>query len=147
MKLLMTLKTLPLAGLLAVGLAVIPSVSMADKGGDRGHQARTSHDGGKSFKGDKRGHNDRDQRFGLNTKGHDKRGFYRGDRHEVGNAHGHDRRDYGHDRGHAHNYSYPVYNHTTTVVHDYGHRHYLGLGDLSLLLGIHTDNVDIIFRD
>ncbi|MGB5397645.1 MAG: hypothetical protein WBN96_10895 [Gammaproteobacteria bacterium] len=138
MKLLTTLKTLPLAGVVALGLALVPAVSMADKG-DRGDKGHYSQQGGKSFKADKRSHNDRGNHYGHTKKGHDKYAYNRGGRHQYG----HDRR--GH--GHVHSYGHPVHNHTTTVVHDYGHQHYLGLGNLRFMLGLHTDNVDIIFRD
>ena len=136
MKLSTTLKTLPLVGVLALGLALAPTTSMADKG-DRGHKDRYSHDGGKSFKGgkhDKRGHG-----YGHTKKGHDKHGHDRHSRHQLGHAYGHD------IRGHRHGHS--GHSHSTHVVHDYGHQHYLGLGNLRFMLGLHTDNIDIIFRD
>jgi len=146
MKRLTTLKTLPLAGVVALGLALMPAVSMADKG-DRDNKGHYSQKSGKSYKADKRSHNDRGNRYGHTKKGHDKHAYNRGGRHHYGNAYGHDKRGHGHGHGHAHSVGHPVHNHTTTVVHDYGHQHYLGLGNLRFMLGLHTDNVDIIFRD
>ena len=143
MKLLTTLKTLPLVSILALGLALAPTASMADKG-DRGQKERYSQHGGKSFKGDKRGHKDRGHGYGHTKKGHDKHGYDRHGshgRHQVGHAHGH-----GHDR-HAHHNSYAGHSHNNYIVRDYGNQHYLGLGNLRFMLGLHTDNVDIIFRD
>ena len=134
MKLLTTLKTLPLVSILALGLALAPTASMADKG-DRGQKDRYSQHGGKTFKADKRGHKDRGHGYGHTRKGHDKHSYDRHGshgRHQVGHAHG-----YGHDR-HSHN---------NYIVRDYGHQHYSGLGNLRFMLGLHTDNVDIIFRD
>jgi hypothetical protein len=137
MKTLSTLKTLPLVGLLAMGLALMPAVSMADK--DRGHgedKMYQKHDAGKSHHGDHRkSHYDsgyyRDHKHG----GH-KNVYVRGHKHHRGHVHKH---------GHRHPvHRHPVHRHTDyVVVHD----HYDDYDPFRLMLGLHFDNIDIIYRD
>lgn len=137
MKTLTTLKTLPLIGLLAMGLALGPVVSMADddrgRGKDRVYQ---KHDGGKSHRSNK-GHFDRGHAY---NKGHKKshksvHSYNKGHGHKH---HGHTHKVYRpHSHGHGHSHTDYV------VVHD---RHY-DYDPFRLMLGLHFDNIDIIYRD
>ena len=138
MKTLTTLKTLPLIGLLAMGLALAPVTSMADdddrgRGKDRTYQ---KHDGGK-------GH----YRDGGKSHRRDKSQYSRGHGHKKGYASSH-RKDHrrvynnhyrvGHKHhGHGHSHVDRV------IVHD----HYSNYDPFRLMLGLHFDNVDVIYRD
>ncbi len=129
MKTLSTLKTLPLVGLLAMGLALVPTVSMADKndhgrGEDKMYQ---QHDGGKSH------HNEhRDYRYHVDSKhGGHKQVYVRGHNHYGRHVHKHVHR-------------HPPRGHTDYVV---VHEHYDDYDPLRLMLGLHFDNIDIIYRD
>jgi len=129
MKILSTLKTLPLVGLLAMGLAMVPAVSMADKN-DRGHgedKMYQKHDGGKSH------HNEhRNDRYYVDKKhGGHKQVYVRGRKHYSVPVH-------------RHVHKHPVHRHTDyVVVHD----HHDDYDPLRLMLGLHFDNIDIIYRD
>jgi len=139
MKTLNTLKILPLIGMLAMGLALAPVTSMADDG-DRGRgkeRVYQKHDTGKSHRVNK-GHFDRGY---SHNKGH-KKGHKYVYNHNKGYGHKH----YGHKhkvyRPHSHGHGHVEH----VVVHD----HYNHLSDYDrfrLMLGLHFDNVDIIYRD
>jgi hypothetical protein len=138
MKTLSTLKTLPLIGLLAAGLVLAPAVSMAD-GGDHGRgkdRVYQKHDGGKSHRADK-GHFDRGHGF---KKDH-KKGHKYVQKHYKGLGHKH----YGHVhnvyRPHSHNHGHGHADYV--VVHDY----YDDYDPFRLMLGLHFDDIDIIYRD
>ena len=148
MKTLSTLKTLPLIGLLAMGLALAPMVSMADddnrgRGKDRTYQ---KHDGGKghyrnSGKSHSRDKGQYNRGHGQNkgyAKGHNK-GHNKGRKHvyNYGSGHG-----YAH-HGHTHQVYRPHTHVEQVVVHDY-HDVY---DPFRLMLGLHLDNIDIIYRD
>jgi len=141
MKILATLKTLPLIGLLAMGLALGPTVSMADdddrgRGKDRVYQ---KYDGGKSHYRD--GHRSHRRDHGHYKRGHSHK---KGGHKHVYNSHrkhGHKHHGYGH---HTHGHKHHGHRHVDTViVHD---RHY-DYDPFRLLLGLHFDNIDIIYRD
>jgi hypothetical protein len=137
-----TLRMLPLVALLTLGLA-LPAASMADddrgRGKDRVYQ---KHDGGKGYRDHGKSH------------GRDKGRYERGHGHK-GYAKSHDRghkRVYNYSKGHHHGYShhghkhrvYRPHNHVQhVIVHDY-HDEY---DPFRLLLGLHFDNIDIIYRD
>lgn len=136
MKTLSTFKTLPLIGLLAMGLALAPAVSMADDG-NRGHgkdRVYQKHDGGKSHRVDK-GHFDRGHGYKMDHK----KGHKYVQNHNKGLGHKH----YGHThkvyRPHYHGRGHADY----VVIHD----HYDDYDPLRLMLGLHFDNIDIIYRD
>ncbi len=144
MKTLSTLKTLPLIGLLAMGLALAPVVSMADDG-DRGrgkdrvyqkHDGGKGHyrDGGKSHRRDK-GHFDRGH---SSYKGHKKghKSVYNHNKSHGHKHHGHTHKVY---RPHRHGHNHVKH----VVVHD----HYDHYDPFRLMLGLHFDNIDIIYRD
>ena len=134
MKTLSTLKTLPLIGLLAMGLALVPAVSMADddgrgRGKDKTHQ---TYDGGKSHHGEHH-----DSHYG---KGH-KHPYVRGHNKHVRHVHrpGHKHHSHKHHSHKHHGHRHTDY----VVVHD---RHY-DYDPFRLMLGLHFDNIDIIYRD
>jgi len=133
MKTLSTLKTLPLVGLLAMGLALMPVVSMADKN-DRGRgedKMYQKHDGGKSHHGEHRESKHDDRYYKVHKHGGHKQVYVRGHNHYGGHLHKH---------GHRH----PVHRHADyVVVHD----HHEDYDPLRLMLGLHFDNIDIIYRD
>jgi len=168
MKTLSTLKTLPLIGLLAMGLALTPVVSMADdddrgRGKDRTYQKHDGgkghyRDGGKSHRRDKgqynRGHGQNKGYAKGHNKGHNK-GYAKSHNkgHSKGYAKGHNKGrkhvyNYGSGHGYAHHgHTHQVYRPHThveqVVVHDYH-----GVYDpFRLMLGLHLDNIDIIYRD
>ena len=143
MKKLNTLKTLPLIGLLALGVAMVPAVSQAAPGA---LGSALSHDGGKGHHRDG-GKSPRDHGKQYRDKGHYDRG------------HGHKGYAKGHDKGHKRVYNYGkghgyehyghvhrVYRPHTHVEHVVVHDHY-DHDPLRLLLGLHFDNIDIIYRD
>ena len=155
MKKLSLLKTLPLVGLLALGLSM-PAVSLAEKDHGRGKdRVHKKHDGGNGHKSHRdKGHYDR----GHGHKKAHKRGHYKGNKHGHRKGHKHAyNKSWGHGHGHKH------HGHTHKVYrphrHDHGHKHvdrvivhdhYDHLGDYDrfrLMLGLHFDNIDIIFRD
>jgi len=138
MKTLSTLKTLPLIGLLAMGLALAPTVSMADdddrgRGKDRVYQ---KHDGGKGHNRDAGKSHRRDKTYYNHGHGH-KKGFARG--HNKGHKHVYNNHyNVGHKHhGHGHKHVDRV------IVHD----HYSSYDPFRLMLGLHLDNIDIIYRD
>jgi hypothetical protein len=147
MKSLHSLKTLPLIAALAIGLALLPTLSMADNGDRGGHKKQYSHDDRQSHS---KGH--------KSSNTHSNKGHYKShdNSHKSKNRYSskyRNKKGYGHDNSHAH-YK-PVYHdrhrahhHTTYVVND---RHYsdysYGLDPLRFMIGLHTNNVDIIFRD
>jgi len=153
MKTLTTLKTLPLIGLLAMGLALAPVASMADdndrgRGKDRVYQKHgggkgQNRDGGKSHRRDK-GHVERGHGF--------KSGYNRANKHVQKNhgGHGHKKQAYKH-HGHSHNVYRP---HSHSRGHGHKHADYVVVHDnyrvydpFRLMLGLHFDNIDIIYRD
>ena len=152
MKTLATLKTLPLIGLLAMGLALGPTVSMADdddrgRGKDRVYQ---KHDGGKGhYRGHDRSHR-RDHGHYKRGHGHKKGHKHRGHKHS-GHKHVYNHYD---THGHKH-HGYRHHNHGHRHI-DHGHRHvdhvvvhdhHYDYDPFRLMLGLHFDNIDIIYRD
>ena len=150
MKTLSTLKTLPLIGLLAMGLALAPMASIADDG-DRGRgkdRVYQKHDGGKGHYRDAGKSHRRD-------KGHYERG------HKKSYVHGHNK---AHSKGHkyvqnhhrGHGYKHHGHTHKVYRPHNHGHGHvdhvivhdhYSSYDPFRLMLGLHLDNIDIIYRD
>lgn len=134
------LKALPVMAALTIGLAFAPTASMADDD-DRGRGHSYSHDGGKHDKGKLRAKRyERGDKHRYDKK-HRKHHKHRG--HYYGHRHGHKHKHYRHDH-HGHR---PAY-----VVNNYGHDHYyrdrfIDLSDLRFMIGVHTGNFDLIFRD
>ena len=147
-----TLKTLPLIGVLAMGLALTPAISMADDDNRGRHKDRYSHDAGKSHKkAHKQGHRAHKKEW---KREHRSYGKHHGHKYTDKHKHGWKKRHgkhYGHKHSHRdtrHSHSHRGHRHEHVVVRDYGHHdHYLDFDDLRFVFGLHTDNVDIIFRD
>ena len=150
MKSLTSLKTLPLISVLAIGLALSPTLSMADNG-DRGrHKTQYSFDGGQSHsKGHKRSNTHSNKRhYKSHGKSHESKHGYRS-KHHYNKGHGH-HNDHAHYKRDRHNHRYDNHRgqHTTYIVNDHHYSDYsYGLDPLRFMIGLHTNNFDIIFRD
>lgn len=144
MKTLSALKTLPLIGLLATGLALAPMAATAGdddrgRGKDRVYQ---KYDGGKGHYRD--GHRSHRRDHGQYKRGH---GHSKGHKHGIvrqayskHRKHGHKHHGYAH---HTHGHKHQGHRHVdTVVVHDYH-----DYDPFRLMLGLHFDNIDIIYRD
>ena len=152
MNIIPSLKTLPLISAIAFGLALSPTLSMAADGNRGDHKMKYSHDRGQSHKnGHGRHKTGKSQRnspvaHAVNKHRQEKQGH----KHRSNN---HYDRAYGnhmyHKHGnHGHNHAYSDHNHTNYVYHDYGYRgQYVDLDNMRFMLGLHTGNFDIIFRD
>lgn len=138
MNIISTFKTLPLLGAFAIGLTMTPTLSVAD-GNDRGrhnerHTQQSAHNNQSQHRGNIRNHSK--QRH-QNQHGHNQRTQHRhGNKHKqiVHNYNGHNRN--------RHQYTYAQHR-----VRFSQPRHFLSLSNLGLMFGLHTDNVDIIYRD
>lgn len=131
-----TLKNIPLLTIIAAGLALSPAMVMAGHG-DRSHnKEQYSYNDHQSHR---KGHTKSNKR---NYKSHSKshRSGHRID--HVQNKHGfNNRRSHRHDNHRDHHY-------TTYVVNDQHYSDYAyGMDPLRLMIGLHTNNFDIIFRD
>lgn len=153
-KSLTSLKTLPLISALAIGLVLSPTLSMADNG-DRGrHKTQYSHDGGQSHskghKGSKTQSNKR--HYKSHGKSH-KSNHGHSSKHHYAKGHGHHNDHAHYKRGinkyrYDHQNSHRGHHHTSYVVNDQHYSDYsYGLDHLGFMIGLHTNNVDIIFRD
>lgn len=144
------LKNLSLISTIALGLALSPTISMADNA-DRGHnKTQYSHDRGQSRnKGHDRHESRKSQRNSyvarsLESRRHGKR-QHQSNIH-YGRIHGNNA--YHTHGNHGHNHGHSSHNHTNYVVRDYAHQdNYIGLDNLRFMFGLHTGNFDIIFRD
>ena len=153
MKSMTTLKTLPLISALALGLALSPTLSMADDDKRGGQKTHYSHDRGQSHnkthnKGAYRGeiaknHSRRYVANSFDQRRHEKQSH----KHKTKNHY--DRSNGYHRHGtHGHDHVYTGHHHRHTVIHDYGYREpYVGLDNMRFMLGLHTGNFDIILRD
>jgi len=141
------LKIAPLAAMLALGMALTPISAMASNG-DRGHHKENhSKNVGKHFdRGNSRSgkhsyreprHNNHKRSLGYKLK------------HDYGTRYGR-HNDHGHRK---HVRYYPRYDHrghgtTHYVINDNHHRdHYVDYDPLRFMIGLHTNNFDITFRD
>jgi len=148
------LKTLPLLAVLAVGLVLSPTLSMAGNG-DRGHhKEKYSHDIGKSHS---KGHNKvqhRSNKHSVKTHGksHKDNHSHRSERH-YSKGHGHYNKHAYYKRGHHkhgydHHKHYRGHSHTHYIVNDHYYSDGLfDLDNLRFMIGLHTNNLDITFRD
>jgi len=127
-----SIKTLPLLAVFATGLVLSPTLAMADDD-DRGHSKHR-----------------------YSQENHQARGYANkhGNRHgERHNGSRHYNKHYGHRDGYAHNKHYyrrddhRGHRHSTYIVNDYYDNDYYLLDPLRFMIGLHTNNVDIIFRD
>ena len=147
MKTLSTFKTLPLIGLLAMGMALAPTTSMADDD-DRGRgkeRVYQKYDGGKGHHSDRGRSHRRDHAYSNRGHSHKKGHKHSGGKHVYNShyRHGHKHGAYKHHKhGHRHvNHGHRHVDHV--VVHD----HHYDYDPFRLLLGLHFDNIDIIYRD
>ena len=140
-------KTLPLIGLLALGLALLPATSIAGerdkhdrhyskksaKHHDKGHYKSKKHaykKHGKRYKG-KLGHGI-DHHYSTRYPNRHSNAYYKGGHHKPKHDHHYDHRGYGRHY----------------VVNDYYPRNrFIDLDNLRFMIGLHTDNLDITFRD
>lgn len=147
MNLIPKLKTLPLATVIALGLALSPTLSIAgDKDYDKGHgrsNKQFSHESSKPRIKQQR----KEQvvthgydRHGIKGYGHDKViNNYYSRPHAEHSRHVYYRNDpYRH-----HHHDHEKY---IIVDHDH-HEHYVDMDDVRFKIGIHTGNFDIVFRD
>lgn len=153
MKVISTLKIAPLAGVLALGIALSPVAVMADnaeRGRDKGQY---SHEKGKSFNKGSHG-----KKTDVHKKvqpqrhlgdAHNARGFNGRSRKQVitnyyVKPHGKHKNKviyrYEHDGHHGHPYYRHEHHH---VVYD----HYHVYDDIRFKIGVHTGNFDIVFQD
>ena len=148
-----TLKSLPLLTLLAAGLFLSPTMAMAGHG-DRSHsKGQYSHDGGQSHsKGQKRSNTYSNKRhYKSHGKSH-KENYGHSSKHHYTKERGH-YNDHGHYKRGFNNHRYDHHDHhrghhTTYVVNDHYYNDYsYGLDSLRFMIGLHTNNLDIIFRD
>ena len=153
-----TLKTLPLIGALAMGLALTPAISNADDDKRGRDKDRYSHDAGKSHKKAHkqahRAHKKEWKREHVRDHRRDHRDYRKKHGHKHVNSHKHGwkkrhGKHYGHRHTHhGHRHGHRGHRHEHVVVRDYDyHDHYVDFDDLRFMIGLHTDNVDIIFRD
>ncbi|MBT8438210.1 MAG: hypothetical protein KJO91_00680 [Gammaproteobacteria bacterium] len=161
------LKTLPILGSLALALISAPAIAVADNGKreqNRSHYSQKAdkpHHRGES----RRQHRQPDVHRGQHRNGHNRRGyndyahnhghkyaFNKGHKkhHKKHHKHGH----YGHHRhphyrhGHGHAYGHNYRNHyQSQVIVRPERRAFVDLRDLRFMFGLHTDNLDLIFRD
>ena len=130
MKTLSTLKTLPLVGLLALGVALAPVASQAGPSKHSDDRASAMHDKGK----------------GHGSKGHSNYGHYKAPKHHAHKS--------AHVRAHNHNYGHVHkhhgHKHHAHKHHGHGHRHadYVVVHDhhddydpFRLMLGLHFDHL------
>ena len=123
MKLFTTFKKLPLITLLSLGLAGLPLVASANDG-DRGRHGHYQQDHGKS-------HHRNDRRRDHRDHG-DRHSYRKGYKHGYRNARHHNKRHGHHGRHH-------------NSHQRYGHGHYYD--HVGFMLGLYSDNLDVIFRD
>lgn len=168
------LKMLPLIGSMAMALMVAPGISLADRN-DREH--RRDHRAEQSERRAERREHRREHRqenrrehrreqqgshryneyahnpgqkyfFRHGHKKHHKhykhKHKHHGHKHHVHKHHGHKhyKHRHGYHAGHHHGHYEPRY-----IVRDRSYRPYVDLSDLRFMFGLHTDNIDLIFRD
>ena len=142
-----TLKNLPLLALLTAGIVLSPTIVMAGHGDSSHSKGQYSHDARQSHS---KGHKQNDKKHyksrGKSHKSHNgyssKRLYNKG----YGNYNEHAHYKPGH-----HNYRHDNHRgqlHTTYIVNDHHYDNYsYGLDPLRFMIGLHTNNFDIIFRD
>ena len=130
------LRTLPLVGVLALSLGLTPTVTMADDERRGRDQVYKKHDGGK--------HHYREHRRLNRDHGRPKHGHHRSHKHNIHKHHGHKHHGHSHRRhkhhGHGHRHIDRV------IVHNY-YDDWYDYDRFRLLLGLHFDNIDLVYRD
>ena len=141
------LKTVPLIAMLALGMALAPMSAMASNG-DRGHhKAEQSKNVGKHHN---RGHY-RSEKHAYKEPRHNshRRNFNHKSKHEYGTRYGrHRNKHVRHYPRYDRHYDHRGHGTTHYVINDYHHRdHYVDYDHLGFMIGLHTNNFDITFRD
>ena len=148
-KSLTSLKTLPLISVLAIGLVLSPTLSMADNG-DRGrHKTQYSDSGQSHSKGHKRSNKHSNKaHYKSHGKSH-KENYRHSSKHHYTKGRGHHNAHANYKRGfNNHHDHHRGDHHTSYVVNDHHYSDYsYGLDPLRFMIGLHTNNFDIIFRD
>ena len=138
-----SLKTLPLITILTIGLALAPINSMAGNA-DRGHQksGHVKH----SAKNHDKGHYSSQKYIHRSANKSHRSGVSHALKHRKNASYGdiHNRGYYKRGRHYDHRYYYPT--HYVTNNHDHG-GHFFDIDHLRFMIGLHTDNFDITFRD
>lgn len=150
MKINTPLNTLPLLAVLAVTLFLSPALSLADNGNSGHHKEKHSHHGGKSGrKSYNMGqHRSNQHSYKTHGKSHKNNHSYRPELHySNGHGRGHHNKRVFYKRGHQ-NHVHRGYSHINYAVnnHDYND-HFYALDPLRFMIGIHSDNLDIILHD
>ncbi len=136
-----SLKILPAAGVLILGLLLVPVVSMADED-DRRHGDDAGEQRARAYSKDRAEFHNR----GINQRGYDKHTRSYGRPYKYGKAYGHYKHHYGRYRYHyeprirSHIVPAPRYLYETR-------ERYLDLSDLRFMIGLHTNNFDIMIRE
>ena len=137
------LKSLPLLTIFTASLVLSPAIAIAAHGDHSYSKEKYSHDDRRSHS---KSHNRSNKRgnkhnYRSNGKGHNRHSSTHHDDKRHGHHNDHARYKHRHD-DHRHDH------HTTYVVNDhyYNDRLY-GLYHLRFMIGLHTNNFDITFRD
>jgi hypothetical protein len=145
------LKAIPFIAMLALGMAFAPMSAMAGSG-DRGHhKAEQSKNVGKHHN---RGHY-RSEKHAYKEPRHNShrrnvdRNHKRKLNHEYGTRYGrHHNKHVRHYPRYDHHYDHRGHGTTHYVINDYHHKdRYVDYDHLGFMIGLHTNNFDITFRD
>lgn len=154
MKLIASLKLLPLLGSLTLGLAAVPAISLADndrRDENRSQRQNTEH---RIHRDQASNHSYRHQDRRQNQhRGNGPKHIYQDHAYNQGPKYVFRQHRSGHYRPHPyahhpHN-KHKVWPHRTShhVIHQHHHRPLLNLHNLGFVFGLHTNNFDIILRD
>lgn len=159
------LKTLPILGSLALALISAPAIAVADNAKREQNRGQYSQKADKShYRGESnRQHRQQGEHRGQQRNGHNRHGYNdyahnHGHKYAFNKSHKkhHKHRRHGHNShhrhphyGHRHGHSHGQHNHyqSNVIVRPQRHTPYLNLNDVRFMFGLHTDNVDLIFRD
>jgi len=134
------LKVIPLTAIIALGLALSPTLSMADNKNHGRQKDQYSHDGGKSHIKAQRNEQHIVHGYDKRGKGHVTNNYF-GKPHVARSKHVY-YANYPYRHEH-HGHSDVEY---IVVDHDH-HDHYVDYDDVRFKIGVHTGNFDIVFRD
>ena len=135
-----SLKTLPLLAVLAAGIGSAPSLAIASNHNAETHKSHNTQ------------HKSKNNRYGYQ---HNNRHARANHRNQNVN---HSRKKHHYNKHHkshrvVHNYHYRGHEHNRYCQHPTSYRSYvqqpyfLSRNGLRLMLGLHTDNIDIVFHD
>jgi hypothetical protein len=145
------LKIVPLAAMLALGMALTPISAMAKNGDSGHHKENHSKNVGKHY--DRGNYRSGKHSYREPRHNNQKRSLGHKLKHDYGTRYGR-HNDYGH-RKHVrysprydHHYDHRGHSTTHYVINDNHHRdHYIDYDPLRFMIGLHTNNFDITFRD